>query len=163
MKFKKIAVGGTFDYLHDGHVAILSKAFESGELVVIGIVSDEMGQEKDLTGIEPMAVRRKKLLEFLKSRGWSDRAEIYSISDPLGPAALDGELEAIVVSEESRPGAELINEARGGRGLDPLEIVQIPWVLAEDGTPISSIRVRYGEIDTRGKVKRAKGDISDSG
>lgn len=163
MKFKKVAVGGTFDYLHDGHTAILSKAFEIGEQVLVGIVSDRMKLRKDSAGIQPLRTRKKKLLDLLRARGWSSRAEVCVISDPHGPAVDDRELEAIVVSEETRPRAEEINKIRNSRGLEPLEIVQIPWVLAEDGTPISSIRVRYGEMDARGKIKRANEGISDSG
>ena len=40
-KFKKVAVGGTFDELHSGHKALINKAFEVGEKVVIGLSSGE--------------------------------------------------------------------------------------------------------------------------
>ncbi len=40
-RFKKVAVGGTFDKLHKGHESLLSTAFEVGEKVVIGLSSDE--------------------------------------------------------------------------------------------------------------------------
>jgi pantetheine-phosphate adenylyltransferase len=163
VRFKKVAVGGTFDYLHDGHIAILSKAFEIGERVLVGIVSDKMKLKKDSAGIQPLGTRRKKLLNLLRDRGWLNRAEVCAISDPYGPAVEDRELEAIVVSGETRPRAKEINEVRKKNGLNPLKIIQIPWVLARDGTPVSSIRVRYGEMDTHGKIKKAKGDISDAG
>ena len=152
MNFKKIGVGGTFDYLHDGHVAILAKAFELGARVLIGITSNEMQLVKDSAGIPPLEVRKRELLDLLRSRGWLERAEVYIISDPFGPAIDDPELEAIVVSPETRRRAEELNGFRASKGLKALEIVQIPFVLAEDGLPISSIRIRYGEIDIHGKL-----------
>lgn len=153
MKYKKAVVGGTFDYLHDGHKEILAKAFEIGERVLVGITSDQMLLEKDSVGIQPLDVRREKLEEFLCEKGWFQRADIEVISDPVGPSADDEDLEAIVVTEETKPRAEEINELRVERGLDHLEIVEVPFVLAEDGRPISSVRVRYGEIDVHGKLK----------
>lgn len=159
VKFKKVAVGGTFDYLHNGHVAILSKAFEVGERVTVGIASDHMNLRKDSVGISPLEERRKALIDFLRSKGWDKRAKVVVITDPFGPAIEDDELEAIVVSEETRPRAEEINRIRISRRLKPLEIIQIPWVLAEDETPISSIRIRYGEMDIHGKIRRGKKTI----
>ena len=40
----RVAVGGTFDPIHDGHIDLLSRAFELGKdgEVVIGLTSDEM-------------------------------------------------------------------------------------------------------------------------
>jgi pantetheine-phosphate adenylyltransferase len=40
-RFKVVAVGGTFDELHKGHKALLLKAFEVGEQVLIGLCTDE--------------------------------------------------------------------------------------------------------------------------
>jgi len=153
MRFKKVVVGGTFDYLHDGHVAILSKAFEVGERVLVGICSDEMQLllRKDSAGVQPLEVRMKALLELLKAKNWQERAEIQVISDPFGPAAERQELDAIVVSPETRARVGELNELRGSKGLAALDIVEIPFVLAEDGHPISSIKIRYGETDTHGK------------
>lgn len=156
VKFKKVVVGGTFDYLHDGHIAILSKAFEVGEKVLIGISSDEMQLllRKDSAGVQLLGARMSELKNLLHLRGWSDRAEVEVISDAFGPALEDQEVEAIVVSPETRGRAEELNRLRVSRGLEPLEIVEIPFVLAEDGNPISSIRIRYGEIDTHGKLSK---------
>lgn len=152
MKFRKIVVGGTFDYLHDGHVAILAKAFELGDRVLVGITSDEMQLVKDSAGIQPLEVRRQALLELLRSRGWLERAEVHVISDPFGPAVDDPDLKAIVISSETMLRAKELNKLRVSKGFAPLEIVEIPFVLAEDGAPVSSIRVRYGEIDIHGRL-----------
>ena len=152
MKFEKVVVGGTFDYLHDGHVAILAKAFELGDRVLVGITSDEMQLVKDSAGIQPLEVRKRALLELLRSRGWLERAKVHVISDPFGPTVDDPKLEAIVVSPETKQRAKELNELRASKGLAPLEIIEIPFVPAEDGVPISSIRIRYGEIDIHGKL-----------
>ena len=154
MKFKKVAVGGTFDYLHNGHAAILAKAFEVGGRVLVGICSDEMQLllQKDSAGIQPLYKRKQALEALLRSKGWLERADLVVISDAFGPTVEDPDLEAIVVSPETRSRAEELNKLRVSRGLPRLEIIEIPFVLAEDGKPISSIRVRYMEIDIHGKV-----------
>ncbi len=42
-KYKKVAVGGTFDKFHDGHKKLLSTAFEIGDHIEIGVTSNEFG------------------------------------------------------------------------------------------------------------------------
>lgn len=163
MSYEKVALGGTFEFLHDGHKAILSKAFEVGDRVLIGVVSDKMELKKDSVGIQPLENRMEGLKKYLKDSGRLGRAELKVITDPVGPAADDEELEAIVISEETRPKAEEINELRKEKGLDSLDIVEIPFVLADDERPISSIRIRYGEIDEHGNIKQNVEKISDSG
>ena len=54
-KYRKIAVGGTFDRFHEGHLKLLSKAFQLSELVLIGVTSDEFAQSKG--PIEPCSVQ----------------------------------------------------------------------------------------------------------
>ena len=40
----RVAVGGTFQPLHDGHKTLLRKAFELSKNVDIGLTSDEMAR-----------------------------------------------------------------------------------------------------------------------
>jgi pantetheine-phosphate adenylyltransferase len=145
MKYKKVAVGGSFDVLHKGHVALLDKAFNAGEFVLIGLTSNEM-LTKD---VAPFEKRKKALVELLRNKAQYD---IVLLNDPLGPAASDGTIEAIVVSVETLPGALQINEIRKKNGLKALEIISIPLVLADDGKQISSTRVKRGEIDKDGRI-----------
>ena len=39
--------------------------------------------------------------------------------------------------------------------MKPLDIVMVEMVPADDGRPISSRRIRSGEIDTEGRLKKA--------
>ena len=162
-RYRKVAVGGTFDYLHDGHKAILSKAFEVGREVLVGVASDDLAMKKDSTGVQQIESRKDKLEKYLEKRGWRERTDIEIISDRIGPTIEDKKLDAIVVTEETLPGAKNINEERLRNGLAELKIVKVPFVIADDGRPISSIRIRYGEIDVHGKVEREQEKISDSG
>ena len=45
-KYDCVAMGGTFDILHVGHVELLKKSFEIGKFVIIGISSDDLVKEK---------------------------------------------------------------------------------------------------------------------
>ena len=38
IKFQFVAMGGTFDIIHKGHMALLSKAFSISSNVIIGLV-----------------------------------------------------------------------------------------------------------------------------
>jgi len=149
-RYRKVAVGGTFDHFHRGHQVLLSKAFEIGERVLIGISGEKLAGRKG--AVQPLEVRMSNVRDFLKARGWEERALITVIEDPVGPAADDRELEAIVVSPETEKTAREINRLREWKGLRALDVVVIPWVLAEDGRPISSERIRRGEINIEGKV-----------
>lgn len=69
----KVAVGGTFQYLHDGHARLIEKAFEiagSGK-VYIGLTSDEMLQKNH--SVESYKIRRSRLLEYIKKWGFRKR------------------------------------------------------------------------------------------
>ena len=60
----------------------------------------------------------------------------------------------IVVSEETFDVAVEINRIRKERGMTEMEIVKIPMIKAEDGRPISSSRIKKGEIDEEGRLIR---------
>jgi pantetheine-phosphate adenylyltransferase len=152
-KFKKVAVGGTFDELHRGHRVLLTKAFEIGERVAIGLCSDafvaKMGKPHLTATYEE---RLKELKVFLSKLGVSERADIVPLDDPFGTTLRVGCLEALVVSEETEPVAVRINEKRREAGLQQLEIVTVVMVPSENCTPISTTRIRKGEMDREGHM-----------
>ena len=150
----KVAVGGTFQYLHDGHAKLLEKAFEIAEdgKVHIGLTSDEMLQKSH--SIEDYESRRAQLLHYLKEMGLpEDRYEVTRLNDPCGPS-LEEDFDYIIVSPETYPVALKINGIREKRGKKALEIVYVEYVMAEDGIPISSTRIANGEIDRHGRLRK---------
>ena len=157
-KYREVAVGGTFDELHRGHKALLSKAFEVGEKVVIGLSSDEFVSKMGKPHITASyAERRKELVSYLAEIGLIESAEIVPLNDPYGLTIKGEGLEALVVSKETAKTANSINEVRQKAGLPLLEIVAVDMVPAENSTPISTTRIRSGEIDRNGHLlKRAQ-------
>lgn len=148
-KYNKVAVGGTFDKFHDGHKKLLSTAFEIGETIEIGVTSDAFGGLKG--DIDSCEERMGNLKSF-----FSDKSNfiVIPLDDPYGTTIYDSDFEAIVVSEETEPTAVKINEIRVSKGMNPLDIVVVSFVLAYDGNPISSTRIRCGEINQNGKFIR---------
>lgn len=144
-KYDKVAVGGTFDKFHDGHRKLLETAFEIGNKIEIGVTSDEFGGLKG--DIDPCQERMDNLKSFFADK--SD-FEVIPLNDPYGTTIYDSDFEAIVVSEETEPTAIEINKIRVSKGMNPLDIVVVSFVLAYDGAPISSTRIRRGEINQRG-------------
>jgi len=152
-KFRKVAVGGTFDELHKGHRRLLIKAFEVGEKVLIGLCTDEFVGKMDKPHMTaPYEVRLKELQAFLEKTRVSDKAEIIPLSDPYGNTLTDKCIEALVVSEETERIAMRINLRRREVQLPPLEIITISMVPAENYKPISTTRIRKGEIDREGHL-----------
>ena len=145
-KYDKVAVGGTFDNFHDGHKKLLSVAFEIGKKIEIGVTSDEFGGLKG--DIESCKIRMKNLKSFFKDKS---NFIVVPLNDPYGTTIFDPDFEAIVVSEETEVTAVEINEIRVSKGMDPLDIIVVSFVLAYDGNPISSTRIRHGEINKNGK------------
>ncbi len=146
-RYNKVAVGGTFDKFHDGHKKLLSTAFEIADTVEIGVTSDAFGGLKG--DIDSCEERMNNLKLFFKDKS---NFIIVPLDDPYGTTIYDGSFDAIVVSEETEPTAVEINEIRISKGMKPIDIVVVSFVLAYDGIPISSTRIRRGEITKNGDI-----------
>ncbi|MCW3991367.1 MAG: pantetheine-phosphate adenylyltransferase [Candidatus Bathyarchaeota archaeon] len=152
-RLRLASVGGTFDALHKGHWFLLEEAFQIARRVVVGLTTDAFAEELHKPHyVDRYEKRLGDLKRFLEGRDYLQRAEIVPLSDPYGPAADSEEMEGIVVSEETEPGAEKINRLRVARELKPLLIFCIRMILAEDGRPISSTRIRRQEVDRYGRL-----------
>ena len=156
-ELRKVAVGGTFDELHRGHKVLLTKAFEVSENVVIGLCSDafvkKLGKPHVTASYE---ARLKELKKFLSIRGLAERAEIVSLNEPFGVAATDRTIEGLVVSEETLATANKINEQREKSALPALRIFAVNMVRSDNCGPISTTRIRRGEMDREGRLLRTR-------
>ncbi len=154
-----MAVGGTFDEFHKGHRALLMKAFEVGEKVLIGLSSDEFAEKMRRQKNHVIACYKKRLAElkeFLKQHNFLERAEIIPLTDAYGVTLSHGCLDALIVSQETEYMAQEINKNREKKGLKPLKIVVIEMVPAENCVPISTTRIRHGEIDREGHLLKTQ-------
>ncbi|MHA1711377.1 MAG: phosphopantetheine adenylyltransferase [Candidatus Freyarchaeota archaeon] len=155
-RFGVVVVGGTFDEFHKGHRALLLKALEVGDRVLVGLCSDEFASRmKKPHRVATYEERLKELMSFFKEQGVLSRVEVVPLNDPYGVTLSQGCIEAIVVSRETEPRAHEINEKRKKRGLPPLNIITIEMVPAENHVPISTTRIRRGEIDREGRLLKS--------
>ena len=149
-KYTKVCLGGTFDRIHIGHEKLLKIAFEVGEEVIIGLTSDT--KAKKGRGNEKLSSFKNRYtnLETFLTKKFGNNFCIVKLNDDLGPGALDEDLDAIIVSEETEKVASELNKKRALKGLNPLDIVTVSLILDKKGEKISSTRIRNSEIDREG-------------
>lgn len=149
MDNKKVIIGGTFDFFHKGHRALIGRAFELGD-VQIGLSSNEMAEKYRTRKVENFLSRKTELESFIQNE-LGKRADIFELNDQYGPTIKE-DFDYIVTSPETYQTALEINARRRGLGKKPIEIIKIDYVLAQDGKPISSTRILKGEIDEEGNL-----------
>ena len=150
--FDLVAMGGTFDVVHIGHMALLDKAFSISSKVIIGLSSDQLAKKrgKNLSSDYP---KRLSLLKSVIEKNFPNSSyEISKLENDFGPAVIEGSVKALVVSEETSDKGIRLNELRAERNLSPVMIVVVPMVLAKDGKAISTTRIKNSEIDDSGNL-----------
>ena len=151
-QFDLVAMGGTFDIIHNGHMALLNKSFSISSKVIIGLSSDQLAAKRGKALVSDYSKRLSLLKSVIKKNFPNSSYEISKLENDFGPAVIEGSVKALIVSEETSSKGVHLNELRAEKNLPPVEIVVVPMVLAKDGKAISSTRIKNSEIDTSGNL-----------
>ena len=152
----RVAVAGTFGPLHDGHRTLLRTALKYGDGgLVVGVTSDEFARSSRTRAVPAFADRTTAVETALREQDeWDREWEIRELTSEHGIVTEEPAVDALVVSPETAVELAAINEQRRDRGLEPLEGIVAPYVLAADGERISSTRIVNGEIDEHGNLRQ---------
>jgi len=126
-QYKKVALGGTFDRIHNGHRKLLTLAAGvcTGTLVV-GIMTDEMLKKKSNANmIQNFATRKQAVLSFLRLIKPGLDIFIAPLTDPFGPTITDPSIGSIVVSSETITGVSKINKLRKDAKFSALDVLVV--------------------------------------
>jgi len=150
--FDLVAMGGTFDVIHSGHMALLGKSFSISSKVIIGLSSDQLAEKRGKNLVSDYSKRLSLLKSVIEKNFPNSSYEISKLENDFGPAVIEGSVKALVVSEETSNKGLLLNDLRAEKNLPPVKIVVVPMVLAEDGKVISTTRIKNSEIDGSGNL-----------
>ena len=140
-------IGGTFDRFHAGHRNLLVSALSQCQTLEVWVTADSIAGAKD-SRINPWEERVEEIKQALDSD--SKRLEFYELKDRHGPAPTHNQADAIICTSDTKPECETINSMRQETGIPQLEIICVDHSMSWDGRPISSSRIRIGEIDREG-------------
>ena len=145
-------MGGTFDIIHKGHMTLLSNASILSDTVIIGITSDEFALRKGKTLLNKYDTRLQNLKSAISREFTGTIFQISKLENDFGPAVLEEDVQALIVSDETSSQGRVLNELRAKKGLVPVEVITVPMYLAHDGKRVSTTRIKNSEIDADGNL-----------
>jgi pantetheine-phosphate adenylyltransferase len=121
--FDLVAMGGTFDVIHSGHMALLKKSFSISSKVIIGLSSDQLAVKRGKSLVNDYSKRLSSLESTIEKNFPNSSYEISKLENDFGPAVVEGSVKALVVSEETSAKGLHLNELMAERNLLPVEII----------------------------------------
>ncbi|ODV87742.1 hypothetical protein CANARDRAFT_193187 [[Candida] arabinofermentans NRRL YB-2248] len=152
--YPTVAVGGTFDHLHDGHRILLTAAsFLAKSRLIVGVTGDELLKNKKYAEfLEDYEVRAQSVRDFITLIMPQQNVDIFMIQDVCGPTATIKEIDALVLSLETASGGSYVNKVRKEKGFPELEICEVAVIgggSKDDGfkDKLSSTQIRKMEYE----------------
>ena len=152
-RFSLVAMGGTFDIIHKGHIALLDRAFSVSSKVIIGLTSDDLAKKRGKTLFNSYEKRLKTLEKTIQEHFPDSSYQVSKLDNDFGPAVLEKDVQALVVSEETGRQGDVLNKLRQEKNLNPVDVIIVPMILAKDGSRISTTRIKNSEIDAEGNLR----------
>ena len=142
-RFPHLLIAGTFDHLHCGHKLLLAAAaFTAAEKLTVALTDGDalLGRKKFKAAMQTLSIRTHAVSEFLLSLAPDLEIALTVTTDVVGPAEYL-QADAIAVTAETLPGADVVNKARIAAGQPPLEAVVLP-ILSTTSDKVSSTHTR---------------------
>ncbi|SCV71625.1 BQ2448_3213 [Microbotryum intermedium] len=147
-----VALGGTFDHLHAGHKILLTLAASlTMRKLIVGVTDTQLLTTKKyhafLESIEQRIQTTRDFLEWVRP---GIEHYIVPIQDPYGPTATEADIQAIVVSDETRAGGQAVNKKRLEADFNELDI----WVieLMADEPNASDVANEGSKVEVESKL-----------
>ena len=144
-------MGGTFDHIHDGHKLLLTIAgFLAKEKLIVGITGSELLVHKRYAEVmESYMIRRNNVEEFISYLFPPLEIEPYMLHDVAGPTGSIEDIDALVLSQETRAGGAAVNKLRVEKNWHPLVIYEVDVIGCTTGNATNNWADKLSSTELR--------------